>query len=73
MCEAWAKNIEKINAPIQLAAARNWNTYRGYDGERFVYCPWCGCLLTQSDGGRSACFPPPTSKPDTNTSRAGQS
>lgn len=44
-CPAWRANIDKVNAPFVLQAARNPQTYRGYDGEPFHYCPWCGTGL----------------------------
>jgi hypothetical protein len=40
-CEDWLPQIEKVNAPIILANARN-PEYPQYDGKPFVYCPWCG-------------------------------
>lgn len=44
-CNLWRENIGKVNAPNQLLFARNPDTYKGYDGVKFKYCPWCGQLL----------------------------
>jgi len=53
-CSTWRENIDKVNAPNQFLFARNPNTYKGYDGVRFLYCPWCGSLLTPSASEREA-------------------
>ena len=45
-CPTWRENIDKVNSAHVLAAARNPFTTRGYTGTPFLYCPWCGALLT---------------------------
>ena len=40
-CSDWKPNIEKVNAPLMLAAARNPH-HKQYDGKPFRFCPWCG-------------------------------
>jgi hypothetical protein len=47
ICEKWIANIEKINAPIILQAARTGTA--GYDGEPFIFCPWCGEELIKKE------------------------
>ena len=44
-CPAWEPNIIKVNAPLLLEQARNPGRSKGYDGEQFRYCPWCGSRL----------------------------
>lgn len=39
-CIDWKFNIDKVNAPFILAAARNPGRIN-YDGKQFRYCPWC--------------------------------
>jgi hypothetical protein len=39
-CEDWEDNIDKINAPFLLQAARTGNPNQ-YTGVQFRYCPWC--------------------------------
>lgn len=56
MCEAFTRNIEKVNAPFLLAAARNPQTCKGYDGDRFVYCPWCGKKLSPAESDAAVCL-----------------
>lgn len=46
-CAEWAPNIAKVNAPLQLAVARNPNTAPMYLGVPFRYCPWCGSFLNE--------------------------
>jgi hypothetical protein len=41
-CDLWKANIDKVNAPNMFLHARNPTTYKGYDGEPFHFCPWCG-------------------------------
>lgn len=45
-CEEWAENYPKVNAPFAILSARNPLTYKGYDGKKFKYCPWCAKPLT---------------------------
>ena len=41
-CPDWKSNIEKVEAPLMLQAARSgFNPNVGYHGVRFRYCPWC--------------------------------
>ena len=47
-CSLWAQNIEKVNAPRALAAARNPGT-ADYDGVIFKFCPWCGSTLIEDN------------------------
>lgn len=44
-CSDWAPNLAKINAPFSLLAARNPDTYHGYNGKSLQFCPWCGSKL----------------------------
>jgi hypothetical protein len=46
-CEDWAANIDHLNAPTLLLHARNPQSYKGYTGKRFVFCPWCSAVLAQ--------------------------
>jgi len=52
-CAAWKANIDILNAPLMLAAARN-PSHRGYTGEPFGYCPWCGGGITRAARGAGA-------------------
>lgn len=45
VCAEWAPNIEKVNAPLMLAYARNPSAANMYRGVPFRYCPWCGEYL----------------------------
>lgn len=45
LCTDFKENIAILNAPFALATARNPETYRGYTGKPFQFCPWCGALL----------------------------
>ena len=40
-CTDWADNIEELNAPLLLQAARSGFQRVGYNGVKFRYCPWC--------------------------------
>jgi hypothetical protein len=44
-CDEWEPNIKLVNAPNAFLFARNPTTYKGYEGEPFRFCPWCGDLL----------------------------
>lgn len=44
-CPLWKANIDKVNAPLHLEQARNPATAKGYTGDRFIFCPWCGARL----------------------------
>jgi hypothetical protein len=46
-CKDWKENIEKVNAPLLLQAARQGFQNVGYDGVRFRYCPWCSKMLVE--------------------------
>lgn len=47
-CKDWQENIDKVNAPLMLAAARSgWRVQ--YDGVCFRFCPWCSNLLKNSN------------------------
>jgi hypothetical protein len=48
VCFDWKVQIEKINGPIKLQSVRSGFRWQ-YDGKPFIYCPWCGSKLTQSD------------------------
>lgn len=45
LCPDFKENVPILNAPFTLAAARNPETYRGYTGKQFKFCPWCGETL----------------------------
>jgi len=51
-CAEWLANIEKVNEPVRFLFARNPNTYKGYDGVPFRYCPWCGMALIKDENLR---------------------
>ncbi len=55
-CEEWAPNIEKVNAPLATAFARNPSTAKQYDGVTFRFCPWCGSALGPEDAGLVRCI-----------------
>lgn len=44
-CIDYAVNTTLINAPYKLEYARNPDTYLGYTGKKFKFCPWCGSEL----------------------------
>ena len=47
-CLDWRENIDKVNGPIVLQAARQFGTGEGgYDGKKFEYCPWCAKELQE--------------------------
>lgn len=46
-CADWSPNLQKINAPFALLTARNPDTYHGYNGKQFAFCPWCGSKLIE--------------------------
>lgn len=46
-CPDWEPNIKKVNGPILLQAARAGRSL--YDGEPFVFCPWCGSQLMNDE------------------------
>jgi len=46
-CPDWKPNMEKLNAPNLFLHARNSETYKGYEGKIFIYCPWCGKELKE--------------------------
>lgn len=49
-CTDWSENIEKVNAPLLLQAARSgFNPAVRYDGKLFTHCPWCGNPLKESE------------------------
>lgn len=45
-CTEWSENIRKLDAPFTYLHARNPQTYKGYDGAAFRFCPWCAKPLT---------------------------
>lgn len=47
-CKDWSENIDTVNAPIMLAAARSGGRVQ-YAGKRFTHCPWCGSPLKESE------------------------
>lgn len=47
-CADWKENIDKVNAPLLLAAARSGGSVQ-YDGVRFRFCPWCSRPLKESE------------------------
>lgn len=49
-CFDWQENIEKVNAPLMLQAARSgFDPSVRYDGKQFTHCPWCGNPLKASE------------------------
>lgn len=40
-CEDWPVQIELVNGPIVLQAARS-GFRNQFQGKQFVFCPWCG-------------------------------
>ena len=42
ICDDWKSNIDAVNGPIVLQSIRGGE---GYNGKKFVYCPWCGEML----------------------------
>lgn len=45
LCPDFEPNVELLNAPFALGYARNPDTYHGYTGKEFKFCPWCGEAL----------------------------
>lgn len=41
-CDPWITNIPKIDRAFGFMAINNIS---GYDGEKFIYCPWCSKKL----------------------------
>ena len=41
-CKVWVENIDKLNSGFAALTARNPDSYKGYTGVQFTYCPWCG-------------------------------
>lgn len=50
-CLDWRENIDEVNAPLMLQAARSGGKWGGYTGKQFTHCPWCGNPLEM--GGHS--------------------
>lgn len=48
-CEDWKQNIDKVNGANSMLFARNPTSYKGYDGVKFRYCPWCSKALKGGD------------------------
>lgn len=46
-CDDWRENIKHIDNVFQFMHARNPMTYKGYEGKKFKYCPWCSNLLQE--------------------------
>lgn len=46
-CKSYKDNIDKVNGPIILEGLR-YGT-KGYSGEHFRFCPWCGKPLLTND------------------------
>lgn len=40
-CEKWKKNTPILDGMIEIQAVMSWGA-RGYTGDVFEYCPWCG-------------------------------
>jgi hypothetical protein len=47
LCPDFKPNVALLNAPFALGYARNTDTYRGYEGKVFKFCPWCGAELQE--------------------------
>ena len=43
-CDKWKDNINKLNSGFILQYIQDGS---GYDGEQFLYCPWCGKVLVK--------------------------
>lgn len=56
-CIDWKFNIDKVNAPFMLAAARNPGRIN-YDGKQFRYCPWCSKPLRDEGSGTKSVAAP---------------
>lgn len=41
----WEDNIDKVNGPILSWSLRYG--LKGYNGNKFKFCPWCGTHLTE--------------------------
>ena len=44
-CTDWKINILKVDSAAVLA----WTHGMEYDGKKFIYCPWCGTKLRESE------------------------
>lgn len=44
-CVEWEDNIDKVNGPILSWSLRYG--LKGYNGNKFKFCPWCGTHLTE--------------------------
>ena len=45
-CPDWEPNIDKLNGPIMMQAARSGFMWQ-YDGLQFRFCPWCGTQIPE--------------------------
>ena len=53
-CEYWEPNIKIINGYIDTQACHSWGNKNGYEGQPFIYCPWCGSELKDDvEGSRT--------------------
>ena len=41
-CEKWKKNTPILDGMIEIQAVMSWGNPKGYTGDPFQYCPWCG-------------------------------
>lgn len=46
-CADYDKNVAHVNSATQLLYAGNPETYKGYQGKAFEFCPWCGTKLIE--------------------------
>jgi len=44
-CARWAENLPKVNAFITFGLSHSMF----YEGEQFLFCPWCGKKRIQSN------------------------
>lgn len=48
-CKDWTENIDKVNGPLLLQAARSgFRPEIGYHGKQFKFCPWCATSLREA-------------------------
>ena len=44
-CAGWVKSMNQIESAQMIA----WNHGQLYRGDKFIYCPWCGTRLRESE------------------------
>ena len=53
-CKDYKKNMELLNEPFVFLTARNPQSYKGYQGKQFIYCPFCGKKLRSDNDKRKS-------------------